>query len=152
MTYGDAVVGGRGADDPTVIFLSNELVRMAVSSSVDVSTQYLRETRDELTDAVALALSQQQLEQFNIEYHDAERGQQARVVCTITDAGSDLMEEAPVEAVRDALPAFEQSRDIVALSWPVVEGIDSFDPVYRSGTRVGKFGAGDMGVTVDVCH
>lgn len=152
MTYGDAVVGGRGAEDPTVIFLSNELIRMAVGSSVSVSTQYLRETRDELTDAVALALSQQRLEQFNIEYHDAESGQRALVVCTITDAEGDTLEEAPVKAVRDTLPTFEQSRDIVALSWPVVEGVDAFDPVYRSGTRVGRFGAGEIGVTVDVYH
>lgn len=152
MTHDDGVVGGRGADDPAVIFLSNELVRMTVASSVDVSTQYLRETRDNLTDAVAIALAEERLEQFNIEYHDAARGRQALVVCTVTDAGPQLMEESPVEAVRDALPAFNGSRDIVTLSWPVVEGVDSFTPVDSSGTRIGTFGAQGVGITVDMCH
>lgn len=150
MIRDDAVVSGRGSDDPAVVFVSNEIVRIAVTAASDVSTGFLRETRDTVTNVLTQTLAEQHLDQFVAEFHDSDQGRLGLIILDVTYDGNREMEEAPVAALQQSIPSFNRNQDIELLAWPVVDGMDEFERVSDIGRRIGTFGAHEIAVTLGV--
>lgn len=148
MSRSDPVVSGSGSDDRAVVFVNNELLRFAVTSATDVSTDYLRQYRDDLSNVLIETLAEQQLDQFVVEFHDSERGREALLVFEIDYDGNSELVEAPVGTVESAIPTVDQSQDVVLLAWPVVDGSNEFERIDQPGDEIGSFGADVIEVTI----
>lgn len=169
MNDGGAAVSEGESGDPAVVFVGNELIQTAVSISRSVSTAYLRENRELLTEALNKALADQRLEQFVIEFHEQGCGTRAMIVCDVTYADCELpldsagveqsmdgsdssvtMHQAPIDRIMGALPEFPSEAEIVTVVWPVVRGLDCFETVSISLEDVGSFGMKPIDVRAGV--